>query len=731
MKDWLTAREIAAENLPDVPKNRTAMIAFAEREGWNDNPAFARKRVGRGGGMEYHVRLLPLTARVAYRRKHLSLGIVDLPPAANDMAMPDVSDATRREALNRDARLAVLKLYDRFRDGFEGMEKYALQTFVLSYNNRTLHIEDWLIEALPRITRDQVRRWSTKKRKGDALGFDRGAARKGKGVLDTANGGEVKAFILALLAYKPHLSAEEVRRQTRGQFGDTFEIVSKGLSKAVSVPPIRAFQRILRTLKDEHRPELLKLTNPDQFRSTMALSGTGSLSHITEPNQLWQIDASPVDALCTDGRQTVYACIDIATRRTIFYTSATPTAEAVGLLIRRAVLEWGVPEEIKCDNGSDFIAVATRRLCAALDITLSVSDAYSPEQKGFVERVIKTFQHGPIELVPGYIGHSVADRKAIENRKSFAIRRQEDDAAVFDVSLTSAELQAICDEWAETIYQHRPHGGLKGRTPFQVAAASPASIRRVDARALDILLAPIAGKDGLRTATKFGIRIENHHYIHETILPGEQVFVRRDPKDIGSVICFDPADGRFLGEAVCAELAGIDPKTWLKAKKELRSEYLSDRLRDIRAGMRQIASGPALHERALEVARRDLPNVVALPKPESSHTTAEIRAAIDAADSRTAVPSEPKALTGRAAEIHAEMKRQSAQDSAPAPAVTNVTQLQTRETRWRRALAIEAAIAAGEHVPVEDALWLGGYRDDSEYRVMKAMSAEHGQTMRF
>lgn len=729
MKEWLTARAIAAEALPELSATERGIQAVAEREGWNEHPSFARRRSGRGGGMEYHYRILPTLAQIAYQQRHMRIGIVDLPPAANDSTRTVPTALSSKAAQERDARLAILKRFEQFRQGLTLRKASTLQLFTDRYNARSLHIEEWVLAIVPRLSKRSLERWQAARKRDKSLAVDRSAARKGKGIIETANDGAVKAFILALIAYKPHLAAEEVRRQTRSEFPEGIEVVSKGVRRIVDVPPVRTFQDFLKRLKSEHKVELLKLTNPDQFRSTMALSGAGALRHITEPNQLWQIDASPVDALCTDGRQTVYACIDIATRRTIFYNSPTPTAEAVGLLIRRAILQWGVPEEIKCDNGSDFVAVATQRLCAALDITLNTSDAYSPEQKGHVERVIKTFQHGPIELVPGYVGHSVADRKAIENRKSFAIRRQEDDAAVFDVSLTSSELQAICDEWAETLYQHRPHKGLKGKTPFQVAAASTAAIRRVDERALDILLAPVAGKDGLRTVTKFGIQIENFHYIHETILPSQQVFVRRDPKDIGCVICFDPADGRFLGEAICAELAGIDPKTWLKAKKELRSEYLADRLKDIRAGMRTIANGRALHERALEVARRDMPNVVALPKPEVSHTTAELRAAMDAVGAKSPKPAAP--LTGRAAEIHEQLKRE-ASGAAPTPApVTNVTQLQTRETRWRRALAIEASIAAGEQVPVEDALWLGGYRDDSEYRVMKAMSAEHGQTMRF
>ncbi|XHC12321.1 DNA-binding protein [Labrenzia sp. ac12] len=67
MKVWLTAREIAELKLDGFPGSRYGVQKLAEREGWAKT-RFARRREGRegGGGLEYHVELLPLPQRAQY-----------------------------------------------------------------------------------------------------------------------------------------------------------------------------------------------------------------------------------------------------------------------------------------------------------------------------------------------------------------------------------------------------------------------------------------------------------------------------------------------------------------------------------------------------------------------------------------------------------------------------------------------------------------------------------------
>lgn len=62
-KEWWSAQELADAGLPDVPPTKRAVNMLAERQHWQANPTYARKREGRGGGWEYHWRLLPVRSQ--------------------------------------------------------------------------------------------------------------------------------------------------------------------------------------------------------------------------------------------------------------------------------------------------------------------------------------------------------------------------------------------------------------------------------------------------------------------------------------------------------------------------------------------------------------------------------------------------------------------------------------------------------------------------------------------
>ncbi|PZU43945.1 MAG: integrase [Microbacterium sp.] len=699
--------------------------------------AYARPRKGRGGGLEYNIALFPAFARITYERRHRK--VLQHAPATPVPAETAAPRMTARAATERDARIAVLDSYEAFARGQRLTQQSLLSIFVARYNAGDLPAEPWVRETLPRLSARSLFRWRANR---DRLGHDPAKSRLGTGLIDTAFEGRLKGFVLGAIATQPHLCADELRSQIRYEFGDMIPDRSGALKP---VPPVRTLQAYVKALKVREAVVLAQWTNPDHYRSHMAPAGTRSHAWVTKPNQLWMIDASPIDALCIDGRHTIYACIDVATRRTLLYVSRTPRAQAVAMLIRNAILAWGVPTEIKTDNGSDFVAQDTTRLFRLLGIEHTLSDPYTPQQKGHVERVIKTFQHRFAVLLPGYVGHSVADRKAIEERKSFADRLGQPDDKTFGVELRGAELQAYADQWIALKYQHRPHQGLRksplGRTPYLAALASREAMRTVDARALDVLLMPIAGGDGVRTVTKTGIRIDHHHYVCLQALPGDRLFVRMDLSDAGRAYAFSVDDGTFVGEAFCAELAGIDPAELTRAHKAAQAELLAGRAREAKAEARKIKKGPNLLERSLEVARRDVPDVIPFPKREVAHETPAIAAALSVDRPAEIVPLDPRqaaelerlraeadVATPNLDRLAAEGAARAAEAEARVHVVSDkVAALPASpKERFRRAKTLEAAILAGEAVEIADAMWVGAYQNSAEFRAHQRIYEAEG-----
>ncbi|MEY9358979.1 putative transposase [Bradyrhizobium yuanmingense] len=707
---FLSAAEIAAEKLPGLPASQRGIQFAAERGGWQSRP-----RAGRGGGTEYALESLPPEARAAYVGRHIEAVEIPAAMAREAASEPEAAGVSAGAADARDARLALLGQAERIAVEAGVGHKRADRQLCDLYNTGQLDVAPWIKAEVKSLTPRTLARWRAAAKAGhkNRLAVNRAAARRGTGILDRANDGQVRVHILALIAKQPHLTAHHIRALV----ADAFPTVSIA-GNPVALPPIRTFQAALKSWRTTFRNEIEQIRNPDGFKSRIRFSAR--VAHpATHLNELWQIDASPADVLTTEGRrQTIYVCLDIFTRRMITLVSETARAAAVGLLIRKAILAWGVPERIKTDNGSDFIAHTTRRLFAALGIDHETSAPFSPEQKGHVERAIGTMQRGLMRTLEGFVGHSVADRKVIENRKAFSARLGEAPEDMFQVALSAAELQAKLDAWCTDVYGTKPHEGLGGRTPFAAAAMAAGSIRRIeDVRALDMLLAPVAGKDGLRTVTKTGLRIDGAHYIGGFLDVGETVMVRMDPADMGRAYVFSEDGDTYLGEAIAPDLAGVDPAKAIAVARAEQKRLINERMDEVKKTARKIKAkdfAGAIHRQALV----DQGKLIEFPKSVEAHDTPALAAARDA---HTVVEA------SHAPEIAAFAEALRAEQAIPA----NVQPLRSGETqhqRWNRARAIETSVARGEFVEPDDLLWLGSYREGSEYRGFLATYGEIAST---
>ncbi|QFS97591.1 Integrase core domain protein [Labrenzia sp. THAF191b] len=723
MKLWLTAQEIADLKLDGFPASERGVQKLADREGWAGS-CYARKRQGRegGGGFEYHTDLFPLTQKLQYCATFVELKDEDLILESSDD--PEFDHRAERK---RNAKLIVLRAAERFRAQTGLHQNASDHWFILIYAEKKVPVPDWVYATVKGLSLRSLARWRSQAEESqNRLAFHPAQSRKGTGVLDQAEQGTLKSYVLAAIFQQPHLKANVLRAMAEAKFGKQIEVVNPetGEVSKRDLPPLRTFQHTLKSWKLEFASALKRHTDPDGWKNTdRAVMIGGASAGIERLNQLWEIDASPVDMLTTEGRWNVYACIDVWSRRSIFLISCTPRADAVGLLVREAILKWGVPEAIKSDNGSDFKAKSTVRLLKHLDIEHLICPPYSPEQKPHVERVIKTFQHGFVELLPGFVGHNVAERSVIEGRKAFAKRLGLDDYNVFGVDVSPEELQEMANDWAENAYGRNPHGGLKKMSPEAKAATSTEKVLTVDPDALDVLLAAVPNGGGIRTVQKGGVRVDNEFYVMTdcAVMAGEQVLCRMDPKDLGRIWLFDAEGLTFLGHAICADLVGADPVETIARYRALQKAYMDEQVAPIKKAMKEIGPRDALKA----VMNEERAQVLSFPQKREEHTTARTLAAADVKKRRA-----PRELSEREAAMMESLKADTLpQALQPTAKVHKLSKQHTPEALFKRALQLEQRLAEGTPISDEDAIWLAGFQAGPIYRAHKLVweDTQHSQ----
>jgi transposase InsO family protein len=349
-------------------------------------------------------------------------------------------------------------------------------------------------------------------------------------------------------------------------------------------------------------------------------------------NQDWEFDSTPADVMLADGRHSLIGVIDVFSRRLKLLVSKTSRATAVAALIRAALLDWGVPETAKTDNGADYVSKHIVGVFSALQVEQILCPPFTPEAKPHIERAFKTFAHSFQELMPNYIGHSVAQRKDIESRRTFAERLGQADSIV-EINMTADELQRYCDRWCEAIYHQNVHRRLDGRTPAAVARIWRGTERRIeDVRALDILLAEAPDNNGIRTIGKKGVRVGNNEYIAAELagLEGKAVRVKLDPADLGTIYLFDE-DGSFICVAQDPLRTGIDRAEVAARLHNLQKEKMSAAKKEAKKIARKQAV-EQIHEEILQHRERQIANIVELPRPSIPYMTPALDEAARAAE---------------------------------------------------------------------------------------------------
>ena len=417
----------------------------------------------------------------------------------------------------------------------------------------------------------------------------------------------------------PHLTASHVVRVLKARYGHA--------------PSPRAVQRWLRVWRADaaNARALSAVSDPDGHRSRRAPALGSMTQAVMRLNQVWELDSTPADVMCADGRHAIVGALDVWSRRGRLLVVPVSRATAICALLRRCLIDWGVPETVRTDGGRDYTSAHLARVLADLGVSHDICPPYTPEAKPFVERFLGTVTRDLFAFLPGFTGHNVAERRKLEARKSMAARRGADGRATFGVDLTAADLQTRCDLWCTAIYGRRAHRD-PGESPWARARSWTGETRRIaDERALDPLLAaPVAG-GGRRTIGKCGISVGRVRYIAAAFGAhvGERVDVRLDASDPARLFVFRPT-GEFLCVAEDPERTGVD-RAAVAAGARAGARAADSAARKRARGLRRDHQPGRAMEDVLDAAEREAGNIIALPRAGASHRTAALEQAARAA----------------------------------------------------------------------------------------------------
>lgn len=728
--EWAQAARAAGVDKAILPLSGRNLTARAKKDNWP-----CRSREKSGGGLEYPMSALPEAARLLISRHELAgaarAGAAEgmraslkstmdarAKLAARTAGLAEFLRLTPAQQREADAKAAIIDACRGYIRTLGLPAKRGRELFANEYSAGRVPVDAWVREEVPKCSRGSIENWE---RELDCYGLSGlaskyGQHRKGTGLIESTP--EIKQFLLGMLHDYPHAGAGLIMKGLRARFGKD------------NIPHIRSVQRYLADWKEKNRQLLTAVTNPDAWRSKYQAAGGDAGARIVRLNQRWELDSTKADLMLADGmRHVIVGIIDVYSRRMKLLVSRSSSAMAVASVLRRALLDWGPCEEAGTDNGSDYVSQHIRRVFAGLNITHDIAPPFTPEHKPFIERGLGTFSHDLMELCAGYIGHNVAERKNIEARRSFAQRLMKEGERL-ELRMTAEQLQEFCDQWAENVYHQQPHSGLKGRTPWDVAASWTGEIRAIaDERALDVLLAEAPGDGGFRSITKKGLRIDNALFEAAALggLEGSRVKVLLDEADIGRVYVFDE-DGLFVCVAECPERTGISRKELSGARKAHQKKVVAEEKAALKAAAKATKTKDIVQEIFIERAEA-AGKLAHFPQRRGEYTTDALQQAGKAARAGKAPAAKPVSADEQARMAALEAELLPDLPSRPRAEVVKLPPRETRETRFARALDIARRQQAGQAVSEEEARWVSVYRTLPEYRALAGLYEEFGDQL--
>ena len=699
-REWMTAADLATLRLGKADLAALGMRAWpgtvqginkrAGLDGWEG------RKIGSSQAWEYRVSSLPAAAQKALARNLVRSAPTHLPAQA-PIDLPAATDLKTHQRSRMDARLALL-------NHLQTME----MTSGISQGKAVLALVDAANKGeLPPDLQRLVP--IANARPNDARGITRGTVYNWLNAKVKADGNIValapKGVPEAPVPVWAPIFVELHNRPSNPGIAECLDRWPEGIERP-SYDQVRRFIRRLDALtKNAGRmgPKALQQLKAYVSRDTSQLwpgavfvgDGHTFKAEITHP-----LRGGPF-------RPEVTSFIDVFTRRWCGWSAAlSENTWSVADALRHAVTVTTCCDIVYYDNGSGAKNKIwdddVTGLIARLSITKLHSAPWSSQARGIVERFHSSVMHTAARWLPTYVGQRL-DEEA--GHKVFKVTRKEIAATGTSKLLPSWGQFLDYVEEIMVAYNNTPHSGLpklldettgkrRHMTPNEMWAKEvaggwvPAPIGEGDA--VDLFRPEIT-----RKTTRGLVQLFGNVYFNEALTPlyDERVRVRYDIHDATKVWVY-LLDGRF----VCT--AG-----WDAHKRSYVPVSVATQARDKRvAGM--VARLDDHRETALAEATPNL-SIQYQRVPEASPISPAEQARLEAMEAEWE-------------EIPAVEEQRLALDGP------KVVQLDTRETRYRRALAIQTKSAAGAEVSAEDAIWLIRYQALPEYWAMHDLHQDFG-----
>lgn len=565
-KLWFTASELADLQLSGLPKDKRGINRLAKDERWaiavdaHGSP-LARRHSGHGGGLEYHVELLPAAARADLARLGMNSG-----EAAVEVAEPSQPSqlwdwlANQPETVRSEAqrRAAILSRVDLLTDARTSVSQ-AVAAIAAEEGVSPQTIWNWrkLVKGAPVADRLPL---LAPRRSGGGIAAD----------IDTEAWQELLSDYLRLS--QPSFSSCYDRAKDKAEKAGKTLPHSRTLWRKLN----REVPAQVIVLRREGEEALRKML-PAQIRSVADL-------HAME---LVNIDGHRCDVFVRwhDGRiirPTMIAIQDVYSRKFLSWR----IAESEDMVTARLVFadlfrDWGIPKGLLADNGRAFASkwltggAKTRFRFKMRDedptgvlVALGVNIHWAKPYRG---------QSKPIERGFRDFCDAIAKHPAFEG----AYTGNRPDAKPENYGSKAVDLDTFLRVWNEGVAAHNRKLGRRsemagGRLSFdQVFEKSYARAPIGKATEEQLRLALLAA-DQKRADPKTGaITIEGNRYWSQelSMIRGERVTVRFDPENLHAPIHVYDQSGRFLATVPLWEATGFLDMGAAKRRQRLERNW--------------------------------------------------------------------------------------------------------------------------------------------------------------